>query len=191
MDRMAVYCLRTCLIPIAVALLLGVPMGSVAGADEHMVPFTTVAAGTASGIRTLTLVVIRNPTEWTRVWNKHTGDKKGKDAAEPTIDFTQQMVIAVFAGEVGLDTRVTIIKIVQDRQRLQVVYRIATPQPGPTPLGPTAATPFHIVRLARTPHPVTFVPAVEKDIYCHIPTNASDAASPFKTTDHARYHGIS
>ncbi len=191
MDKAAVYCRRTSLIAIAVALLLGAPMGSVAGADEHVVPFTTVAAGTASGIRTLTLVVIRNPAEWTRVWHQHAEGARGKDAAEPTIDFTQQMVIAVFAGEVGLDTRVTIIKIVQDKQRLQVVYRIGAPQPGPTPLDLSAATPFHIVRLARTPHPVTFVPAVEKDTYCHIPTNASDVASVFKTADQAMYHGIS
>jgi len=75
------------------------------------------------------------------------------------------MVIAVFAGEVGLDTRVAIIRIVQDEQELKVVYRIANPQPGPTPLDLTAATPFHIVRLARSPFAVAFVPAVEKDIY--------------------------
>ncbi len=159
------YCLRTSLIAIAVALLLKVPVGSVAGADDHVVPFTTVAAGTASGIRTLTLLVIRNSAEWTRVWHEHAVGRRGKDAAEPTIDFAQEMVIAVFAGEVGLDTRVAIIRIVQDEQELKVVYRIANPQPGPTPLDLTAATPFHIVRLARSPFAVAFVPAVEKDIY--------------------------
>jgi hypothetical protein len=168
MDKVAVYCLRTSLIAIAVALLLGAPIGSVPGASEPAVPFTTVAAGATSGIRTLTLVAIRNPAEWTRAWHKHAIGLRGKDAAEPAIDFTQEMVIAVFAGEVGLDARAAIIKIVQDKQRLRVVYRIANPlQPGPTPLDLAAATPFHIVRFARSPYPVAFVPAVEveKDIY--------------------------
>lgn len=165
MDKAAVYCLRTSLIAIVIALLLEVPVGSAVGADKHVVPFGTMAAGTASGIRTLTLVVIRNPAEWTGLWHKHMAGTRGKDATEPAIDFTQEMVIAVFAGEVDLDTRVAIIRIVQDEQRLKVVYRIANPQPGPTPLDLTAATPFHIVRLARSPYPVTFVPAVEKDIY--------------------------
>jgi hypothetical protein len=164
MDKVAAHCLRTSLIPIA-ALLLEVTVGSVAGADEHVVPFTTVAAGTDSGIRTPTLVVIRNPADWTRVWQKHAVGTLAKDAAEPTIDFTKEMVIAVFAGEVSLDTRVTIIKIVQEKERLRVVYRIGAPPPGPMPTDLTAATPFHIVRLARSPSPVGFVPAVEKDIY--------------------------
>src|SRR5574337_1720143 len=114
MDKVAAHCLRTSLIPLALALLLEVPVGSVAGADKHVVPFTTVAAGTDSGIRTLTLVVIRNPADWTRVWQKHTAGTLGKDAAEPTINFTREMVIAVFAGEVSLDTRVAIIKVVQE-----------------------------------------------------------------------------
>jgi len=165
MYKATVYCLRTSLIAITVALLLAAPTGSVTGADEQVVPFTTVAAGTASGIRSLTLVAIRNPSEWTRVWHTHAVGLRGKEAAEPTIDFTQEMVIAVFAGEVDLDTRVAIIRIVRDEQRLKVVYRIANPQPGPTPFDLTAATPFHIVRLARSPYPVTFAPAVEKDIY--------------------------
>jgi hypothetical protein len=168
MDKVEVYCLRSSLIAIAVALVLAAPLGSVAGAGEPAVPFTTVAAGATSGIRTLTLIVIRNPAEWTKAWHKHVEGLRGKDAAEPAIDFTQEMVIALFAGEVGLDTRVRIIKIVQDKQRLRVDYRIANPQqPGPTPLDLTAATPFHIVRLARSLYPVAFVPAVEveKDIY--------------------------
>jgi len=163
MDNVAVHCLRTSLI--AVALLLEVPVGSVAGANERVVPFTTVSVGTTSGIRALTLVVIQNPAEWSRVWHKHAVGLQGKEAAEPTIDFREEMVVAVFASEVDLDTRVAIIRIVRDEQRLKVVYRIANPQPGPTPLDLTAATPFHIVRLARSPYPVTFAPAVEKDIY--------------------------
>src|SRR2546425_6834125 len=78
-------------------------------------------------VPSLTLVAIRNPSEWTRVWHIHAVGLRGKEGVEPTIDFTQEMVIAVFAGEVGLDTRVSIIKIVQDKQRLQVLYRIANP----------------------------------------------------------------
>jgi hypothetical protein len=161
----AVCCLRKSIITIALAMLLGTSMGSIAAADEHSVPFTTVAMGTTSGVRIFTLVVIRNRGEWTSLWHKHAVSTRGKDAVEPTIDFTQQMVIAVFAGEVDPDTRATIITISQDKGQLQVVYRIANPQPGPTPFDLTTSTPFHIVRVARSPLPVVFVPAVEREIY--------------------------
>jgi len=164
MDRAAVNGPRTSLIAIAVALLL-TAAGSVASADENMVPFTTVAAGRTSGFRTLNLLVIRNPAEWTRVWHAHAGQTRGKDTAVPTIDFTQEMVIAVFAGEFGLDTRVAVVMIAEEKGRIRVVYRIANPQPGPTPLNTTVATPFHIVRLTRSLYPVAFVTAVEKDTY--------------------------
>ncbi len=164
MDKVAANYLRTPFIVIAVALLLAGPMKSVAGADEHAVPFTTMASGTASGIHTLALLVIRRPAAWSRIWHKHAVGLREKEAAEPTIDFTQEMVVAVFAGEVSVDARVTIIKIVHAKQRLRVVYRIGTPQPGPMPLDLATATPFHIVRLRQSPYPVAFVPS-EKDIY--------------------------
>jgi len=153
MDKVAANYLRTPFIVIAVALLLAGPMKSVAGADEHAVPFTTMASGTASGIHTLALLVIRRPAAWSRIWHKHAVGLREKEAAEPTIDFTQEMVVAVFAGEVSVDARVTIIKIVHEKQRLRVVYRIGTPQPGPMPLDLATATPFHIVRAQAIPIP--------------------------------------
>jgi len=140
-------------------------MASAAGAPEGLIPVTTVAVGTTSGIQTFTLVVIRNRTEWNALWQKHTAGARGTAAAVPTIDFTQQMVIGLFAGKVEPETRATIFKVVRGEQQLRVIYRIANLQPGPTPSDLPTSAPFHIVRLAWSPLPVIFVPAAEKDIY--------------------------
>ncbi len=150
---------------IAVALLLAGPMKSVAGADEHAVPFTTIASGTASGIHTLALLVIRRPAAWSRVWHQHAVGPREKEAAEPTIDFTQEMVVAVFAGEVSVDARVTIIKIVHEKQGCGSSTESEPPNLGQCPLTSPPQRPSTSYGLRQSPYPVAFVPASEKDIY--------------------------
>jgi hypothetical protein len=152
-------------IAITIAVVFSVSTGSVASPAEQLIPFTTVAAGTKSGIRTRTLVAIRNRIEWSDLWQKHTAGARGPGAALPAIDFTEQMVIALFAGDVDPETRATVIRVVQKGQRLLVLYQIANLQPGPAPLDPATSTPFHIIRFSRSPLPVIFIPATERDIY--------------------------
>ncbi len=128
------------------------------------VPFTTIALGSQSGIRTRSEVVIRTPSEWQTLWQKHMAGLP-QAPARPAVDFSRDMVIAVFAGEVPAHTRVSIQTMTYQKDRLAVFVRIADLQPGPALADPGTDTPFHIVRLSRSPLPVIFIPARIPDIY--------------------------
>ncbi len=75
------------------------------------------------------------------------------------------MVIAVFAGEATVDTRVSVVKIVQQQGRLVVLVRITAVQPGPARTDAAPASPFLVVRLARVMLPVVFRDTTVRDIY--------------------------
>lgn len=136
-----------------------------AGAAAQPIPFKTLGMGNASGIHTATQVVVRTSSAWRVVWQKHTAGQP--KSAIPAIDFSRDMVVAVFAGEVPEFTRVSILKISREANRLAVLVGIAQFQPGPVPTEPGTATPFHIIRLTRSSLPVVFVQArvPEKDLY--------------------------
>ncbi len=145
-------------------LLLASPAAHAGGAGEPVL-FTTIAEGSRSGIRTLTQVVIHTPTEWRDLWQKHSTGLAGAGVALPVVDFSRHMVVAVFAGEVTKGTRASILKILQEKNRLVVLVRITDAQPGPALAEPGTATPFHIVRIHRSNLPVVFSAAKVPDIY--------------------------
>jgi uncharacterized membrane protein len=60
-----------------------------------MVPLTTVAQGSGSGIATPRRTVVRDAGSWRALWAAHAGP----DASAPAIDFASRMVAAAFAGE--------------------------------------------------------------------------------------------
>jgi len=122
------------------------------------VTFSTIASGTQSGVRSRTEVVIRTLPDWQALWRKHATALPGAPAA-PKVDFSRDMVIAVFAGEATPATRVSIVRIFQDQGRLIVLVRIGEIQPGPAQTDSAGAKPFQVVRLARSTLPVIFRPA--------------------------------
>lgn len=68
------------------------------------------------------------------------------------------MVIAVFVGKVNAGTRASITKVSRQDSRLYVRATIVPTPPGrPEPVDVSTVTPFHIIRLARSQLPVTFV----------------------------------
>ncbi len=126
--------------------------------------FTTIAIGSQSGIRIRTEVVIHTPSEWQILWQKHVAGLP-QAPARPAVDFSRDMVIAVFAGEVPTHTRASIQTMAYQKDRLAVFVRIADLQPGPVLVDPGTDTPFHIVRLPRSTLPVIFIPARIPVIY--------------------------
>ncbi len=131
------------------------------------IPFITIAKGRKSEIRTLAQIVIHTPTEWRDLWRKHSTGLAGTALPLPEVDFSREMVIAVFAGEVRQLTRVSVLKVSREKDRLVVLVQIASSQPGPVPVEPGTSTPFHIIRLLqRSRLPVIFMQAKtpEKDI---------------------------
>ncbi len=151
----------------ALAVLLATFVLTLAGggaATEPSVPFATLAAGERSGIQTPTQVVVRTGAEWQILWRRHSAGL-AEATGTPQVDFTREMVIAVFAGEVESSTRISILRVTRGTSRLVVLVRMAETQPGPEPVRTGVRTSYHIVRVARSSLPAVFVRARAPDIY--------------------------
>ncbi len=139
---------------VSIALLLAVSSPS-AQAQESVV-FRTIAQGSLSGIHVSNEFVVRTRSEWQALWRRHTTGTPQPRAALPEVDFSRDIVIAVFAGEVPAGSRFGIVKITQQTGRLVAQIQVRG-RPGPEPVDVAPVTPFHIIRLARFPLPVVFV----------------------------------
>lgn len=131
---------------------------------DQAVTFSTILSGIRSGIHAQMQVVIRTPTEWNALWQRHAAGL-ATTAGIPKVDFSRDMVIAVFAGDAPVATQVSIVRIIQQQDQLVVLVRIAEMQPGPAQTDTTIASPFQVVRLARSNLPVVFRPAKTTDTY--------------------------
>ncbi len=131
---------------------------------DQIVTFSTIASGTRSGVHAQMQVVIRTPTEWNVLWQKHSAGLPSTSGI-PKVDFSRDMVIAVFAGDAPVATRVSIVRILQQQSQLMVLVRIGEMQPGPTQTEPAGGSPFQVVRLARSTLPVIFLPAKTPRVY--------------------------
>src|SRR5437870_4264409 len=97
---LAVILLAT--LPAPLDLLAVIPLGALAPAAAQVpsgvpLPFVTLAAGTTSSIRTPRRVVVRDEAEWRALWRRHDDPAGG---AAPPVDFSRDMVVGVFAGEI-------------------------------------------------------------------------------------------
>jgi len=141
---------------IFLALIVAIP----AIAGESLVPFVTVAAGDRSDISTPAEVVVRTAGEWQALWRRHTAT-----APVPRVDFSVDMVIAVFAGEADTSSRVAVLRVIRASDRLIVIVQRLEAEPGPEPVLVEGHTAFHVIRIPRTSLPVVFVPARTPDFY--------------------------
>ena len=114
------------------------------------VSFVTVARGSVSRVKQPLETVARTREEWAGLWARHVGPS----AAPPPVDFSAEMVVAVFAGErptTGYGLEVT--QVLSTDRGLQVMYRERT-LPAGALVRPVVTAPFHIVRLPRFQGPV-------------------------------------
>lgn len=117
------------------------------------VPFSTVAQGTASGVRGPVRLVIHDVENWGRLWNQ----LMGPGHRPPTVDFGRDMVIALSSGPAPEPATLTITRIARLPGKLVVWYTVTQPRPLPEGGSARTSAPFHVVRLARSPLPVDFV----------------------------------
>ncbi|OLD51676.1 MAG: hypothetical protein AUI83_10305 [Armatimonadetes bacterium 13_1_40CM_3_65_7] len=115
-------------------------------------PFVTIAAGTTSRIREPEQLAIRDQNAWQKLWRRHSGS-----AASPIVNFNTDMVIAMFAGELSEPATLAIMRIARESDRLVVLYRVGPTRPPLDGSGIPPVAPFHIVRVARSALPVTFI----------------------------------
>ena len=119
---------------------------------EIPLPFTTLAMGEHSRIRQATAVVVRNAEAWQRLWRRHGGAPDER----PAIDFSREMVVAVFMGErptAGHGLRV--LGVHQANDGLHVLIRRRRPA-ADSLVAQVITTPFVMIRLPASDAPVHF-----------------------------------
>lgn len=138
---------------VAVGYTAGISFGGPAPAPVGtVVGFATVDTGQNSGVRDPAWLVIREAPAWAELWRRHAGATR----PAPSIDFSRDMVIAVFTGISQDASGVWITRIVREPDRVTVFYSLVDTKPLPMAQEPAPVLPFHIVRVPRTMAPVWF-----------------------------------
>jgi hypothetical protein len=117
--------------------------------------FSTIERGSASGITRPTTLAVKSEDEWRRVWAQH-ASVRAPMPSPPQIDFSREMVIAVFGGERttgGFTVEVTGIELSAGITR--VTYREGRPPPDSL-LTQALVQPYHLVRTPRVEGPIIF-----------------------------------
>jgi hypothetical protein len=126
--------------------------GSVASERDRAV-FLREWKGTNSGIRAFQTAAVKSQAEWTALWALHV-----PGAVPPPVDFAQDMVLAVFAGEKPTGGHVAeIVRFTLETAQGRAVYRLTAP-PADALSTQALITPFHIVLVKRTDLPIRFDP---------------------------------
>jgi hypothetical protein len=127
------------------------------------VAFLTIAQGSQSGMITYTESVVRTPRAWEELWRKHAEGIR-MPTVPPAVDFSRNMVVAVFFGKVPAGQRTAILSIQRENDRLIAVLQMIGP-PGPESEDLPQITPFHIVEVPRSSLPVVFRRAKIPNMY--------------------------
>jgi hypothetical protein len=104
----------------------------------------TIAQGSMSGIEEPRQVVIRVQAEWAALWKEH-----GSSDPLPMVDFTKEMVAAVFLGTRptgGFSVQIPRARL--EGNTLVIAYSEEKPS-GDAIVTQVLTSPFHIVRLPR------------------------------------------
>ena len=108
------------------------------------VKFTTIDRGHNSRYSTASQLVIASNEEWIDLWQQHTSN-----STLPEVDFTQEQVVAVFAG-VKPSSGYSIEVISVETTNSILVITVKDSQPGPGDGVFTAQTkPYHIIKIPR------------------------------------------
>ena len=106
----------------------------------------TIEKGDQSNVDDAKQVLVRTEAEWTKLWNQHSPDHP-----RPAVDFSKEMVVAVFMGSrpnAGFST--TITSAMAANGALVVRYKETAPAAGAVS-AQILTFPYHIVAIARAP----------------------------------------
>ena len=88
------------------------------------IPMHSIDKGLTSNVDAARQVAVRSAGEWSTLWTQHGGDR-----AKPSVDFSKDVVLAVFMGSRssgGFTTEITGVR--QDGATLVVSYRETRPR---------------------------------------------------------------
>src|SRR2546426_10791265 len=113
-----------------------------------LLPLVSIGQGTASGIIDRREVVVQSEQQWQKLWNEH-----APGAPPPPIDFTKELVVGVFAGQLPTaGYRVEIVRVERESGGGSGVFWVGEPAEGGK-VCPVPPQPLHPVRFARLgPH---------------------------------------
>lgn len=116
----------------------------------------TVVKGSMSGVESPRQVVVRSAAEWSALWKIH--DPKGQS---PAIDFSREMVLAVFLGSrPTAGYAIEIVRAVGNSGTLIVEYVESAPS-GDTITAQVLTAPYHLAAISKHDGEVRFQKAVK------------------------------
>jgi hypothetical protein len=127
--------------------LVAVVIAMTVADQKAELPIRTIAQGTDSRIAAHRELVIRTSGWWQFIWHEHQGSFE-----PPPIDFSRQMIVAVFEGSAGAGSSIEIVTAVREGASIVVRYREQL-----RPRDAASLTPFHIVAIPADRSTVTFV----------------------------------
>jgi hypothetical protein len=125
--------------------------GAGAMSAQATVPVRTVEKGANSNVDDARQVVARTQAEWAALWKKHEYDRPA-----PKVDFSKEMVVAVFMGSrptAGFATE--IVSAAEQSGGLVVTYKEAMPAGGAI-TAQVLTAPFHIAAVPKHAGDVKF-----------------------------------
>ena len=128
-----------------------IPMLLIAAILQGAAPMRVLDKGVHSNVDDAHQAVARNAAEWKGLWQGHSPDRP-----QPQVDFTREMVLAVFAGSrptAGFG--VEIVGTAEKNGTLVVQYRETRPSPDAI-IAQIITSPYHIVAVPRHAGDVKF-----------------------------------
>ena len=120
---------------------------AIAATAASRVTFQTLLKGYRSAVREPLQAAARNQADWKALWGKHVSTEPNAPAL-PAVDFSREIVVAVFLGEKptgGHDIEITNVE--QRDGNLTVSFIEKSPPPGGL-VTQAFTQPFHMVRVA-------------------------------------------
>jgi len=123
--------------------------------NGEMMPFVTIDKGITSGNTGRSFLAIRTAQEWQDIWHQHSSHLTASPGLPP-VDFSKEMVIAIFQGNKSTGGfSVEILRVEKSEVRLLVFYKERVPPPGS--MVPQVLTqPYHMIKLQRMEGEVIF-----------------------------------
>jgi hypothetical protein len=123
--------------------------------NEEMVPFVTLSRGITSAMAGRSFLAIRTAQEWQDIWHQHSSHLTVSPGLPP-VDFSKEMVIAIFQGNKPTGGfSIEILRVEKSEEKFLVFYKEVTPPPGS--MVPQALTqPCHMIKLQRMEGEVIF-----------------------------------
>jgi len=117
--------------------------------------FDTIEKGFFSGITEKKNLVIRTQDQRAKLWNKHTSIRIPPPEA-PAIDFTENMILAVFMGQKPSGSFAVEITRVEKCENGLVVFFSEVEPPPDAVVTAVLTQPYHIIRIEKSNLPVKF-----------------------------------